>query len=188
MQKANNLAKGQIIIYNNEPYKVIDLRLTMAGRGSNYYSTKLRNILTGTQAEHRFKADDKMEKAFIERRVFEYLYAEGEDYWFMDQENFEQISMKSEEIEDVIGYLIPNSKVNIQLYNSKPIGCEPETTIKMVVVETEPGIKGATISGNVTKPATMETGLIVQVPMFIEQDETIIVNTTTGEYSGRPGK
>ncbi len=188
MIKGSQITKGMVLVYNKEPFKVMDLRNTMSGRGGNTVSTKLRNILTGTRAEHRFKSDDKIEKAYIERRDFEYLYVDGEEHWFMDLENYEQISMKTEEIEDVLGYLLPNSKVNLQIYDDKPIGCEPETNIEAKITETEPGIKGATVSGNVTKPATIETGLVVQVPMFIEIGETIVVNTVSGDYAGRTGK
>ncbi len=188
MIKGSQITKGMVLVYNNEPFKVMDLRNTMSGRGGNTVSTKMRNILNGIWAEHRFKSDDKIEKAFIEKRDFEYLYADGEEHWFMDLENYEQISMQREEIEDVLGYLLPNTKVNLQIYDNKPIGCEPPKTVEMVVAETEPGIKGATVSGNVTKPATLETGITVQVPMFIENGETVIINTASGEYTGRPGK
>ena len=188
MIKGSQITKGMVIIHSGEPHKVMDLRNTMSGRGSNTISTKLRNILNGIWANHRFKSDDKVEKAFIERRDFEYLYADGEEYWFMDLENYEQVAIQEDELKDVLGYLIPNSKVMLQIYDEKPIGCEPQKTIEFVVSDTEPGLKGATASSNVTKPATVETGLIVQVPMFIETGDKIIVNTVNGEYSGRPSK
>lgn len=186
MIKGSQINKGMIIVFNGEPHKVMDLRNTMSGRGGNTISTKLRNILTGVWAQHRFKSDDKVEKAFIEKREFEYLYADGKEHWFMDNENYEQISIQEEELEDVLGYLVPNTKVLLQIYDNKAIGCEPPKTMELVVAETEPGLKGATASSNVTKPATLETGLTIQVPMFINQGDTIIVNTITGEYSGRP--
>ena len=118
----------------------------------------------------------------------EYLYNDGDLYWFMNKESYEQISIEKEELEDVIGFLLPNTDCKVQMYDGKPIGVELATAVQLKVVETEPAIKGATASGNVTKSATLETGLTIQVPMFIERDEVVIVSTQTGEYQGRPGR
>ncbi len=188
MLSATQIRKGMVIIHNKEPFKVVDFRFTMSGRGSNSIPAKLRNIITGQQAEVRFRSDDKVEKAFIGEDDYEFLYQDGEEFWFMNQETYEQISMKQEEIEDVIGYLLPNTPCKVQTYDDKPIGVSVANTVKLKVVETEPSIKGATASGNVTKPAKLETGITVQVPMFVQQDDTLIINTQTGEYQGRPGK
>jgi len=185
MIKGSQINKGTVVIFNKEPYKVMELRRTMSGRGSNTISCKMRHILSGIWQEHRYKTDDKVEKAFIEKREYEYLYADGEEHWFMDLENYEQISMKEEEISDVLGYMLPNTKVHLQIYDEKAIGCEVPKLVHLKVEATEPGIKGATVSGNVTKPATLETGIIVQVPMFIANDEVVIINTESGDYSGR---
>lgn len=186
--KANELSKGMVILYENAPHRVVDITRTMAARGSNFISTTLKNILTGRQVEYRFRTDEKVENAFVETKQFEYLYEDGGSFVFMDSENYEQITLSAEETGDAMGYLLPNGTCQIMLYDSKAIGVQPPSTVQLKVEETEPGIKGATISGNVTKPAKLETGITIQVPMFIETGETIIVNTTSGEYSGRIGK
>lgn len=188
MIKATQVSKGMVIIVDKEPCKVIGLRYTMSGRGSNSISTKLRSIITGTQSEKRFRSDDKIEKAFIEIKEFEYLYADGEEHCFMDSENYEQINLRKDDLGDVLDWVLPNTTCNVQLYEGKPIGVEPPAQVRLVVTSTEPGIKGATASSNVTKPATLETGVVVQVPMFIENGETVIINSATGEYQGREGK
>ncbi len=160
----------------------------MSGRGSNSIPAKLRNIITGQHAEVRFRSDDKVEKAFISEEDFEYLYQDGDEYWFMNTENYEQLALKKDDVEEVIGYLLPNTGCKVQIYDGKPIGVSAPKTVQLKVMETEPSIKGATASGNVPKPAKLETGITVQVPMFIEVDDIVIINTTSGEYQGRPGK
>jgi len=186
--KANEISKGMVILYEGAPCRVADLTRTMAARGSNYISTTLKNILTGRQVENRFRTDEKVDVAFVETKQFEYLYEDDGGYVFMDSENYEQFTLSAEDVGDAMGYLLPNGNCHIMLYDGKPVGVQAPSTVQLKVAETEPGIKGATISGNVTKPAKLETGITIQVPMFIEADETIIVNTTTGEYSGRIGK
>ncbi len=188
MISATQIRKGMVIIHNKEPFKVVDFRFTMSGRGSNSIPAKLRNIINGSQAEVRFRSDDKIEKAFIGEEEYEFLYHDGDEYWFMNNETYDQISLKKDEIEDVSGYLLPNTACKVQVYDGKPIGVSVANTVLLKVVETEPSIKGATASGNVTKPAKLETGITVQVPMFVQQDDTLIINTQTGEYQGRPGK
>ncbi len=188
MIKGTQISKGMVIVYNGEPFKVMDLRMTMAARGGNTVSTKLRNILSGVRAEHRFKSDDKVEKAFIEKRDFQYLYKDGEDHVFMDNETYDQISVSHEDVADVIGYILPNATCSLQIYDGKAIGVDPAKSVELKIEETEPGLKGATASSSVTKPATLETGITVQVPMFIEAGEVVVINTLTGEYQGRQGK
>ena len=186
--KANEISKGMIILHENAPCRIVEISRTMTARGSNFIATTLKNIISGKQVEYRFRTDEKVENAFVETKQFEYLYEDGSDFVFMDSETYEQITLNSDDVGDAMGYLLPNSTCQIMLYNGKPIGVQPPTTVQLKVVETEPGIKGATISGSVTKSAKLETGITVQVPMFIESDEIIIVNTTNGEYSGRIGK
>ncbi len=188
MIPATQIRNGMVIIYNKEPHKVVKFRFTMSGRGSNSIPAKLRNIITGTHAEVRFRSDDKIEKAFIGEESYEYLYQDSNEYWFMNSETYEQIAMNEEQIEDVIGFLLPNTACKVQMYDGKPIGVSAPNTVQLKVIETEPSIKGATASGNVPKPAKLETGITVQVPMFVEVDDTVIINTSTGEYQGRPGR
>jgi elongation factor P len=177
-----------VIIHDGEPHMVMDYRFTMHGRQGNTIPAKLRNILTGSQAEVRFRSDDKVERAFIEEKDMEFLYENTGEYWFMDQSSFEQFSLKADELGDAVGYLLPNSTCKIEFYDGRPIGVDLPSSVQLKVQDTEPSIKGATASGNVTKPATLETGLTIQVPMFVDRGDVIIVNTTTGEYQGRPGR
>ncbi|MFP4418628.1 MAG: elongation factor P, partial [Chitinispirillaceae bacterium] len=162
---ASQIRNGMVIIYENEPYKVVNFRFTMQGRGSNTIPCKLKSLISGASAEPRFRSDDKIERAFIEEKEMEYLYEDGEDVWFMNPEDFDQFSLKKDELEDVMGYLLPNMRVQIQFYEGKAIGVTPPNTVQLKVVETEPSIKGATASGNVTTPAKLETGITVQVPL-----------------------
>lgn len=185
---ASQIRNGMVIVFNGEPHKVVDFRFTMQGRGSNQIPCKLRNIITGSNTEYRFRSDDKIERAFIEELEMEFLYEDAGEYWFMNNETYEQFSMKKEDLEDVAGYMLPNTACKIQFYEGKPIGVGLPTTVQLKVTETEPAIKGATAAGNVTKPATLETGLTIQTPMFIETGDTVIVNTQSGEYQGRPGR
>jgi elongation factor P len=188
MIPATQIRNGMVILHEGQPHKVCSFRYTMSGRGSNQIPAKLRNIIDGSTVEVRYRSDDKIEKAFLEERTMEFLYQDGDEYVFMDNETFDQIPLQKEEIEDIIGYLTPNLECKVSMYEGRPIGVSPPTTVQLTVEETEPSIKGATASGNVTKPATLQTGLTIQVPMFVETGDTVIVNTVSGEYQGRPGK
>jgi len=184
--KATQIRNGMIILHNGEPHKVTYFKHTVTGRGSATIPVKLRNIITGQTAEVSYRSDDKVEKAYIEEKDMEYLYQDGDGFCFMDNESYEQITIDKSEIEEIVGYLKANTPCKVQFYDNRPIGVTPPTTVQLQVEETEPAIKGATASGNVTKPATLETGLIIQVPMFVERDDILIINTQTGEYQGRP--
>jgi len=188
MISATQIRNGMVILHNNAPHKVINFKFTMSGRGSNSIPVKLRNIINGSQIEVRFRSDDKVEKAFISEEAYEFLYQDGDEYWFMNNETYEQIAIKYEDVEDVAGYLLPNTACKVQIYDGRPIGITIPNTVQLKVTETEPSIKSATASGNVSKPATLETGITVQVPMFIQKGDIVIINTSSGEYQGRPGR
>jgi elongation factor P len=144
----------------------------------------MRSLRSGTMIEHRFSSEDKVEKAILEEHEMEYLYDDGEYFYFMNTENYEQMHLTKELLGDATEYLIPQLKVSVEFYEGKPMSVELPPTVDLTVVETEPGLKGATVS-NVTKPAKMETGLIVQVPPFINTAEKIRVNTSEGTYQER---
>jgi elongation factor P len=144
----------------------------------------MRKLASGTMIEHRFSSEDKVEKAALEEHEMEYLYDDGEYFYFMNTGNYEQMHLTKELLGDATDYLIPQLKVSVEFYEGKPISVELPATVDMTVVETEPGLKGATVS-NVTKPAKMETGLMVQVPPFISEGEKIRVNTSEGTYQER---
>src|SRR5215470_13485360 len=144
----------------------------------------MRNLRSGSMIEHRFSSEDRVERATMDEHEMEYLYDDGEYYYFMNTENFEQMHLTKDILGDATEYLIPQLKVNVEFYEGKPMSVELPPTVDLTVVETEPGIKGASVS-NVTKPAKLETGLVVQVPPFINQGEKIRVNTAEGTYQER---
>jgi elongation factor P len=144
----------------------------------------MRNFKTGTMVEHRFSSEDRVEKAALEEHEMEYLYDDGEFFYFMNTESFEQMHLTKELLGDATNFLIPQLKVHVEFYEGKPIGVELPPSVDLTVVETEPGIKGATVS-NVTKPAKLETGLVVQVPPFISEGEKIRVSTADEAYLER---
>ncbi len=157
----------------------------MAGRGSAHLPAKLKNLTDGSVIEHRFRSDDKIERAFIAEEDLEFLYSDGDEYVFMNNETYEQTTLTREDMGDAVNYLLPNTQCKVQFYEQTPIGITLPNNVELTVTSTEPVVKGATASGNVPKPAELETGLKIQVPMFIKQGEKVVVNTTTGEYTGR---
>ncbi|MBD3239863.1 MAG: elongation factor P [Chitinivibrionales bacterium] len=186
--KGTQVRSGMIIVHNGEPHRVMQFRHAVTGRGSASIPIKLKNILTGAQAEITLRSDDKVERTEIQERDMEYLYEDGGEYWFMDRESYEQLSLTTDDVGDTAGYLIPGTVCKLQFYDGRAIGVVPPNSVQLRVTETEPAIKGATASGNVTKPATLETGLVIQVPMFVETGDTVIVSSVSGEYQGRPGR
>ena len=173
-----------VIKFNNELYSVFSMTHRTPGNLRGFVQAKMRSLRTGSMTEHRFSSEDKVEKAILDQQDMEYLYDDGEYFYFMNTESFEQIHLMKDLLGDATSYLIPQLKVTVEFYEGKPISVELPATIDMTVVETEPGLKGATVS-NVTKPAKMETGLVVQVPAFITEGEKIRVNTTEGTYQER---
>ncbi|HUL79741.1 MAG TPA: elongation factor P, partial [Vicinamibacteria bacterium] len=146
--------------------------------------TKIRSLRTGAISEHRFRSVDMVERAILDETEMEYLYRDGDMYNFMNNETFEQVGLSAEVLGDAVSYLIPNIKLAIEFYEGRPVGIELPLTVEMKIMETEPGIKGASVS-NVGKPAKMETGLIVQVPAFINEGDLIRIDTATGSYVER---
>ncbi len=173
-----------VIKFNNELYSVFSMTHRTPGNLRGFVQARMRSLRSGSMIEHRFSSEDKVEKAILDEHEMEYLYDDGEYYYFMNTENYEQMHLTKELLGDATDYLIPQLKITVEFYEGKPIGVELPATVEMTVVETEPGLKGATVS-NVTKPAKMETGLVVQVPPFIGEGERIRVNTTEGTYQER---
>ena len=173
-----------VIKFNNELYSVFSMTHRTPGNLRGFVQAKLRSLRNGSMNEHRFSTDDKVEKAVLDQQDMEYLYDDGEYYYFMNIENYEQMHLTKELLGDATDYLIPQLKITVEFHEGKPIGVELPPTVDMTVIETEPGLKGATVS-NVTKPAKMETGLVVQVPPFITEGEKIRVNTAEGTYQER---
>ena len=173
-----------VIKFNNELYTIFTMTHRTPGNLRGFVQVRMRSLRNGSMNDHRFSTDDKVEKAVMDEHDMEYLYDDGEFYYFMNTENYEQMHLTKELLGDAIHYLIPQLKVTIVFYEGKPIGVELPATVDLTVLETEPGLKGATVS-NVTKPAKMETGLVVQVPAFIGEGEKIRVNTSEGTYQER---
>ena len=184
MISATQLRPGMIIKFNNELYSVFSMTHRTPGNLRGFVQARMRSLKSGTMTEHRFSSEDKVEKAQLEEHEMEYLYDDGEYYYFMNTETFEQMHLMKDLLGDAVQYLIPQLKLKVEFYEGKPLGVELPATVDMLVVETEPGLKGATVS-NVTKPAKTETGLVVQVPPFITEGEKIKVNTAEGTYQER---
>ena len=157
------------------------------GNLRGFVQVKMRNFKSGTMIEHRFSSEDKVEKASLDEQEMEYLYDDGEYYYFMNTETFEQMHLVKDLLGDATDYLTPNLKVHVEFYEGKPISVELPATVDLTVAETEPGMKGASVS-NVTKAAKMETGLVVQVPPFINEGEKIRVSTSDASYQARAKK
>jgi elongation factor P len=184
MLSATQLRPGMVIKFNNELYSVFSMTHRTPGNLRGFVQAKMRSLRTGSMTEHRFSSEDKVEKAILDEQEMEYLYDDGEYFYFMNTDNYEQMHLTRELLGDATDYLIPQLKVSVEFYEGKPISVELPPTVDMTVVETEPGLKGSTVS-NVTKPAKMETGLVVQVPPFIGEGEKIRVNTSEGTYQER---
>ena len=184
MISATQMRPGMVIKYNNELYTVFSVNHRTPGNLRGFVQAKMRSLRNGTMTENRFSSEDKVEKAIMEEHEMEYLYDDGEYYYFMNIETYEQMHLMKDLLGDATQYLTPNLKVTVEFYEGKPISVELPATVDMTVVETEPGLKGATVS-NVTKAAKLETGLVVQVPAFISEGEKIRVNTAEGTYQER---
>ncbi len=181
---ASDFRKGVTFEINGEPHVVLDFQHVKPGKGAAFVRTKYRNILSGATREEAFNPNDKFPKAHIDTKVMQYLYNDGELYYFMDQETYEQVPLMAEQVEEAIKYLRENDEATIKFYKGAAFLVEAPNFVNLKVTETEPGVKGDTAT-NVTKAATVETGAVIQVPIFIEEGETIQIDTRTGEYLGR---
>jgi elongation factor P len=184
MITSTQMRPGMVIKFNNELHSVFSVAHRTPGNLRGFVQAKMRNLRSGNMTEHRFSSEDKVEKAQLDQIEMEYLYDDGEYFYFMNSENYEQMHLTKDLLGDATSYLIPQLKVSVEFYEGKPISVELPATVDLTVVETEPGLKGATVS-NVTKPAKLETGLVVQVPPFITEGEKIRVNTAEGTYQER---
>ena len=180
----NDLRTGLTLELDGEVWSVIEFLHVKPGKGAAFVRTKLRNIRTGAVSERTFRAGERVPRARIETRQMQYLYGSGEEYHFMDTDTFEQIALQASTLDEAVNYLKENMVIGIQFYEREAIGIELPTAVELEVTQTEPGFKGDTATGG-TKPATLETGLVVQVPLFIEQGDVLKIDTRTGEYLSR---
>ncbi|MBG9456356.1 elongation factor P [Lysinibacillus sphaericus] len=184
MISVNDFRTGLTIVVDGQLYRVLDFQHVKPGKGAAFVRSKLRNLRNGSVNEKTFRAGEKVEKAQIDNRKMQYLYAQGDEHVFMDLESYEQTELSSAAIEYELKFLKENMEVHIQSYQGEMLGVELPNTVTLEVTETEPGIKGDTASGG-TKPATLETGLIVQVPFFVNQGDMLVINTEEGSYVSR---
>ena len=182
--RANNLRKGNFIIYNGAPYRIMEFTHVTPGKGQAVVQTKLRSLLTGTQTENRFGATEDVELADVFTSKATFLYKDGDQFHFMDSSTYEQCALGLDLIDEAQYYLQDNMEVNITRFNDQPIGIELPQTVVLTVVETEPELRGATAT-NSPKPATTDTGLTLNVPPFVKIGDRIVVNTEEGKYLSR---
>lgn len=184
MISATQMRPGMVIKFNHELYSIFSVVHRTPGNLRGFVQAKMRSLRTGSMTEHRFSSEDRVERAVMDEQEMEFLYGDGEYYYFMNTENFEQMHLTKDLLGDSVQYLTPQLKVNVEFYEGKPISVELPATVDLAVVETDPGLKGASVS-NVTKPAKLETGLVVQVPPFINEGDKVRVNTAEGNYLER---
>ena len=185
MISAGDFRKGVTFEMNGEPHVVLDFQHVKPGKGAAFVRTKYRNILTGATREEAFNPNDKFPKAHIETKTMQYLYNDGELYYFMDQETFDQVPLSADLVEDAVKFIRENDTATIKFYQGNAFAVEAPNFVDLKVIETESGVKGDTAT-NVTKAATVETGAVIQVPIFIEEGEVIQIDTRNGgEYLGR---
>jgi len=181
---ATQLRPGMVIKHNNDLHSVFSVEHRTPGNLRAFIQAKLRNLRTGAMFEHRFRSADAIDKITVDEVQMEYLYNDGDDYYFTNTENYEQTHLTRDTLGDSVDYLIPNLQIKVEFFDGKAVGIELPQTVEMTVIETEPGLKSATAS-SVTKPAKTETGLVVQVPPFINEGEKIRVDTSEGAYLSR---
>ena len=181
---ASDFRKGITFEMNGEPHVVLDFQHVKPGKGAAFVRTKYRNILTGATREEAFNPNDKFPKAHIETKQMQYLYNDGELYYFMDTETYDQVPLTAELVAEAIKYIRENDMATVKFYKDNAFDVEAPNFVDLEVIETEPGVKGDTAT-NVTKAATVETGAVIQVPIFINEGERIQIDTRSGEYLGR---
>ena len=184
MINARQLRVGMLIKHRDDLCRVMSVQHITPGNWRGMVQTKLRNITSGNSCEHRFRSEDSVERAVLEQRQMQCLYEEGDAYVFMDTENYEQVSLSKETLGDAVQYLLHDTVLTVEYYEGQPVGVELPNVVELKIIETEPPMKGATAAGG-AKPAKLETGVMVDVPQFIEVGETIRVDTRDGKYVER---
>lgn len=184
MISVNEFKNGLTIEVDGELWRVVEFQHVKPGKGSAFVRSKLKNLRTGAVQEKTFRAGEKVNQAQIDRKKMQYLYADGDNYVFMDTNTYEQLELPGSQIEEELKYIKENMVVSIIMFGTETLGVELPNTVDLEVKETEPGIKGDTSSGG-SKPATMETGLVVQVPFFVSEGDVLTINTSDGTYISR---
>ena len=185
--KANNLRPGVVIVFEGDLWRVFEAQHQTPGNLRARMQTKLRNLRTGTMKDHRFRSEDEVERARLDERQMQFLFQDGDEFHFMDATTFEQIHLSAETLGDAVKMLIPETVIAVQFHETTPVSIAVPAIVDLEVVETPPAVKGATASAQ-RKPAKLETGLVVQVPAFINEGDVIRVNTEDGSYLERAKK
>ena len=184
MISVNDLRTGLTILVDNDIWQVLEFQHVKPGKGAAFVRTKLRSMRGNGIQEKTFRAGEKVGRAHLENRKMQYLYASGDMHTFMDSLSYEQLELSNEQLKEQLNYLLENMEVHVLTYQGETLGVELPVSVKLKVVATDPGIKGDTASGG-SKPATLETGLIVQVPFFVNVDDVLVIDTKKGEYVSR---
>lgn len=184
MISTNDFRTGLTIEMEGDVYQVVEFQHVKPGKGAAFVRSKLKNLRTGAVVDKTFNAGEKMPKARIDRREAQYLYNDGSDYHFMDMESFDQFSLSSDQLSDSVKFLKENMTITVMMFQGRTIGVDLPNVVELEVVETTPGIKGDTASGG-SKPATLETGYVVQVPFFVNTGDVLQIDTRTGHYIKR---
>jgi len=184
MVSVNDLRTGLTIEIDGEVLSVVEFLHVKPGKGAAFVRTKLKNVKTGAVREVTFRAGEKVNRAHIETKEMQYLYRTGDEFTFMDTQSYEQRNMTSDSLGEATKWLKDNMTIGIQFYQGKPIGVDVPTFVELVVTQADPGVRGDTVSG-ATKPATMETGVVVQVPLFVNEGDVLRIDTRTGAYLSR---
>lgn len=184
MADTTDIKNGQVIKIDGNLWTIIDFQHVKPGKGGAFVRTKMRNVVTGKVLDKTYNAGAKIETATVDRRDYQYLYQDGEDYVFMNLEDYDQITVSGTTVGDAAGYMLENQELTIAMYDGSPLYLELPASVTLEITYTEPGLQGDRSSAG-TKPATLETGLEIQVPLFVEQNTKVKVDTRTGDYLGR---
>lgn len=185
MIATSDFRKGTKILFREEPYVVVDFQHVKPGKGGAFIRTKMRNMITGLLLEETFRSGEKFPSPDLENRSMQFLYAEDTLFHFMDQDSFEQVALNKDQIEDVLPYLKEQTVYSVLYFSGNPIGVTPPMFMELEVKETMPGVRGDTAQGGASKPATLETGLVVQVPLFVQEGDILKIDTRDGIYVER---
>lgn len=180
----NDLKKGMSLNLSEGLFQVVDFQHVKPGKGGAFVRTTLRNMRTGNQLDKTFRADEKVEQALIDKREMQFLYRDADDYVFMDNSTYEQLNVTPAALGDAASYIVDGSSVTLQMFGDEIVGSDLPAAVELTVADTEPGVQGDRVSG-ARKPATLETGLVLQVPLFVNPGDRIKVDTRSGEYITR---
>jgi elongation factor P len=184
MIQATQLRPGMIIVHEKDLYRVTAVHHLTPGNKRGFMQTKMKSLRTGVGTEYKFRSEDRVDQAILQTRQMQYLYAEGDMHTFMDTENYEQMTLSADDIGNLLPFLLPNHVVEVELYEGKPVGISPPSTVDLEVIDTEPSMKGATASASY-KPAKLETGVTIQVPPFVQIGDKVRVDPAEGTYLER---